>query len=162
MQPGAGAFTPAWAPTKMSRLRGCAALVTWESWGQLSHLASLDQLGTLGLGLTGGRHVGDAHQLEQGLALLHMLLTHLTGNNRVKYPSIYCTKFTGATGNYFLSLVVHQLPVVSNGDFTKDLVTKEVLQFFPFCFLFSGSKLQWYVLSSDPIFFFTNLDLTQI
>ena len=65
-----------------------AALVTLESWGRLSHLASLDQLGTLGLGLTGGRHVGDAHQLEQGLALLHMLLTHLnsleeTGNNKI-------------------------------------------------------------------------------
>ncbi len=44
---------------------------------EISHLASFHELRTLRLGLAGRHHEGDAHQLEQGLALLHVLLPHL-------------------------------------------------------------------------------------
>jgi hypothetical protein len=44
---------------------------------KLLHLASFHELRTLRLCLAGCHHEGDAHQLKQSLALLHVLLPHL-------------------------------------------------------------------------------------
>ncbi len=58
---------------------GWAGETTGNIWKdqKFPDLSSFDELRTLRLCLAGRHHEGDAHQLEQGLALLHVLLPHL-------------------------------------------------------------------------------------